>query len=647
MRGWNWAKLGVREWGGDMVRHNLAARSLRHLRFARRMMAGQPLLARASYGHHATAYVSLDGYQLPMGRVLRRLPLSDLSWTESATPDNSLAANSAANDVRTAPAETVLRLLPRLPENATTEIEIDLSADMAAWPTPPAITDEPLPQSSTNGAPPIPPTPPVTESQPPARLSIRPDGRRPHSRIVELPGFVSLPVAGEASEEDSPLVARDNGQPDTHEEGGADVAMDAQPDDQTLLPQSLPALDELPAVVSEEPAPAPVVETLPAPAPRRRGGKRAAAPPPTRASDALFPPTDADRTPQTWLARLRQAESPTPPIPPAPTKTDSAPSRSPGQPSRPSGQGKGGQTPRASQAPAQHTPMAPAQPPTAVEQPATLPDSSRAALRTMTGVDPANVRIYRGPLAERLTTAQNADALTDGSAIALGAGHATDTPETLGLLAHELTHVAQRRNPRFVPPIVQAPLGQQRDATPSQVSQPQRDSQPQSQPTTSPVDEESQAAWVEARVTSIARMRDATPIAAGPVAAEQLAPSEQTPRKRRPQDGARDVWGTLPAPWEPLPEWLTSPSSAPRQPGQSAPIAQPASPTSVRAPSSETPGTQRAERGRALPSVEGEEASHAASAHGGGAPEPDLDALAQQVHAILKRRLAAERRRFG
>ena len=73
----------------------------------------------------------------------------------------------------------------------------------------------------------------------------------------------------------------------------------------------------------------------------------------------------------------------------------------------------------------------------------------------MTGVDPASVRIYRGPLAERVTATQNADALTDGGAIALGAGHATDTPETLGLLAHELTHVAQRRTPRFVPPIAQ------------------------------------------------------------------------------------------------------------------------------------------------------------------------------------------------
>jgi hypothetical protein len=42
-----------------------------------------------------------------------------------------------------------------------------------------------------------------------------------------------------------------------------------------------------------------------------------------------------------------------------------------------------------------------------------------------------------------------------------------------------------------------------------------------------------------------------------------------------------------------------------------------------------------------------DETTREATAHQGGAPEPDLDALAQQVHAILKRRLAAERRRFG
>jgi hypothetical protein len=54
---------------------------------------------------------------------------------------------------------------------------------------------------------------------------------------------------------------------------------------------------------------------------------------------------------------------------------------------------------------------------------------------------------------------------------------------------------------------------------------------------------------------------------------------------------------------------------------------------------------QRAERGRTLPAeVEEAYSTHAREI---AAPEPDLDLLAQQVHAILKRRLAAERRRFG
>ncbi len=393
--------------------------------------------------------------------------------------------------------------------------------------------------------------------------------------------------------------------------------------------------------MSGESASAPAVETppVPVPAPRRRGGKRAAPTPPARASDALFPPTDADRTPQTWLARLRQAEKPTPPNQ---AKPDSEPPMTRGQPTRQRGQGKAGQTPGASYAPAQHEPAAtpaspvspasPAQPPTAVERPATLPDSSRATLRTMTGVDPAGVRIYRGPLAERVTATQNADALTDGGAIALGAGHATDTPETLGLLAHELTHVAHRRTPRFVPPIAQAP-------------------QLPSQPAMSPADEESQAGWVEARVTNIARTRSAAPIAAQSPVAEQSAPGELPSRERYQRDNTRDIWGNLPAPWEPLPEWLTNPASTPPPMSSSAPAPQsaqqqPGQPAPAPAPSSDVPGTQRAERGRSLPDAEGE-ARHAATAHEGDMPEPDLDALAQQVHAILKRRLAAERRRFG
>src|SRR6185312_9595617 len=126
------------------------------------------------------------------------------------------------------------------------------------------------------------------------------------------------------------------------------------------------------------------------------------------------------------------------------------------------------------------------------------------------------------------------------------------------------------------------------------------------------------------------------------------------------------LWGNLPAPWEPLPDWLTSPSDklesaaetqagpALQQPGAqtwAGPAVAPSTPgrapsASSAAASAPTAGVQRAERGRALPAVESETV-HAQPAHEGSAPEPDLDALAQQVHTILKRRLAAERRRFG
>lgn len=284
------------------------------------------------------------------------------------------------------------------------------------------------------------------------------------------------------------------------------------------------------------------------------------------------------------------------------------------------------------------------------EQPATLPASSRTMLHTLTGVDPASVRIYRGTQAARIASAQHADALTDGDAIALGAGHATNTPETLGLLAHELTHVAQRRTPRFVPPI-------------ARVTTPQS-TQPQPPVATSPLDQEAQATLVEARVIQAAsaqiNMAGGTAITspAGPAAAAvpQPDPSEEPVVPGQPQQPARfetrPIWGNLPAPWEPLPDWLVAPTPEPQTAPGMPQTARQAAPTSA-PPSSPSPsgtsgaqGTQRAEQGRSLP-TSASELAQPTRGHEGGAPEPDLDALAQQVHAILKRRLAAERRRFG
>ena len=627
---------------GSMARHNLAARSLRHLRFAHRMMVGQPLLARASHSSLAPTSIVLDGYQLPLGRILRRLPLDDAMWTADV-PDSEVVAAPAA-DVAP-PVEMLLRLLPRLPETHNDDTaSATATDDMDA---PPATTSH----SGQTHARRVVDDAPLTPTTPPAVPPARSDGVRPRSRIVELPGTISLPVEEPIAEEpiapDIPENARAESLANAHE------TTESEPEQQPLIRES----GELITTSSPEPAqiaeqrvtPASPDERVTVTTPRRRGKQPSATPP--RASDALFPPTDADRSPAAWLARLQHEDEPAPPTPPepsaAPVKPGNEPSSSPAQRLGSRGSRKGANRAQASTTatPDAHTSSATtpspeqAQQPQSVERAAPLPDSSRALLHTLTGVDPASVRVYRGPVADRAASAQNADALTDGSAIALGGGHATDTPETMGLLAHELTHVARRRSPRFVPPISQPPHQQQRanGGTSAPVAQ-------GSQSAVTPADEETQATQVEARVTRAAR-GTAAPLRAMqptlPVESEAEAlPARETPMR----PSARPVWGNLPAPWEPLPDWMATPAES--SIGGPQPASQPQSSSApARTPSSNTRGTQRAERGRSLPAeVEESSPAHAREI---AAPEPDLDQLAQQVHAILKRRLAAERRRFG
>jgi hypothetical protein len=478
----------------------------------------------------------------------------------------------------------------------------------------------------------------------------RADGVRPRSRIVELPGTVSLPVEEPLAEEpitpdipaespDNVLVnARQQSLADAHESAGS------EPEQQPLMRETGERITtpgpESAQITEEHVTPVP-------PTPHRRGKQPSATPP--RVSDALFPPTNADRSPAAWLARLQHAGKAASSVPPAPlvapVKPGGEPPSTPAQRPGARGSRKGvttraqASTTAASDARTSSATTSPPEQSQSGERPTTLTDSSRTLLHTLTGVDPASVRVYRGPVAERVASTQNADALTDGDAIALGAGHATDTPETLGLLAHELTHVAQRRSPRFVPPVSQ-PLHQQNTAH-AGTSAPT----PQTlQSAASLADEEAQATQVEARVTRIAKGTAAPPHTIQPALPVEsdaaTAPASEMPIR----PGARPAWGNLPAPWEPLPDWMATPAESSASGLQ--PASQPQSPSaSARAPSANTPGTQRAERGRSLPA----EVEEASSAHAReiAAPEPDLDQLAQQVHAILKRRLAAERRRFG
>ncbi|HLI05069.1 MAG TPA: DUF4157 domain-containing protein [Ktedonobacteraceae bacterium] len=297
-----------------------------------------------------------------------------------------------------------------------------------------------------------------------------------------------------------------------------------------------------------------------------------------------------------------------------------------------------------------------------------LSSQTRRFLRPLMGIDPASVQIHRDAQSTRLADAYHADAVTMGDTIELPRGNASDTPETLGLLAHELTHVARQRNPGFVPPILRTT-----DQASARTQTPAQD--------LAWADEETLALQVERQVWQVtgpgASYRVGPPLAGslgevgGPVMAgglggqiispaqhavsplpsAPLAPSELTETRR----AANDPWNGLPAPWEPLPGWLTTPqiatgqgvSSSPAPVQMPAPTISPASEMTSNGGNQQASGyadiaVQRAERGRTI----GEEAIPAAPvSQEMRAPEPDLDELARQVYSILRNRLEVERRR--
>jgi Domain of unknown function (DUF4157) len=626
-----------------MVQRTIAAHSLRHLRFARRVMGAQPPLSRATddaaIATLAAIYVSPEGRQLPLAPVLRRLPPREPTPEDETATRNTPGAE-AASQPGIAPGMAPLRLLPRPPqieEPAKEPAESDAGIDMAV---------EPPPRQ------PEPPRSPPVAAPPPAY----PDGLRPRARIVELPGVVELPHALATDVKPESGVERTPPMPQSE-------TPRASADASAVTPHEPPSAREQPIAASTDSAPEPAESTesaLPVEtraASRRRSSKRPSSRQAPRASDDLFPPTDADRSARAWLARLQQAARP---VQPAPAVLVLPPTESPRDepedeprdeqpPPRRRGGGRqrharAGSSPSSVAAESRRpdVPMTP----TPDEQPEPLAGSSRALLRSLTGVDPTGVPIYRGPAAARATADENADALTDGDAILLGAGHATETPETLGLLAHELTHIAQRRGPRFVPPLAQSarpPAGQRQSPGTTDTPMP-----PQSSAAgeANEADEETQARQVEAAVRDIASARAQPAAVTPPTAHPPQSPTgqerAQPPREQPTSAGARSPWGNLPAPWEPLPDWLAPfAASRPAAPPP-APASPPATDSAPTAPEADS-GIQRAERGRTLPAVEGE----APRPHEERAPEPDLDALAQQIHAILKRRLAAERRRFG
>jgi len=264
-----------------------------------------------------------------------------------------------------------------------------------------------------------------------------------------------------------------------------------------------------------------------------------------------------------------------------------------------------------------------------------LSESNRRFLRAAVGVDPATVRLSRGQDAGRLTSAYRADAVTIGDDVALAPGRGDETAEGLGLLAHELTHVARRRDPTAIPPI----------ARPSEQRPGFRPASPGSA-----TDEEALARTVEAQTVRAARMRFAPPIASGSVGSAAARPVDKpdgaqaaSPVEDAPAGPDRGRWGNLPAPWEPLPDWL-APSRSVEAPPLPVVTVAPAPPAFTTPPQPGAPMVYAAETTRTLPAPRQRETPLQEQTP---TPTPDIDALARQVYAVLKRRLAAERRRSG
>ncbi len=278
-------------------------------------------------------------------------------------------------------------------------------------------------------------------------------------------------------------------------------------------------------------------------------------------------------------------------------------------------------------------------------QPASEPLSQRTKqfLQPLLGVDPSNIRIHRDAIAERLTDAYQADAVAVGDDVELAAGHTDDIPETLGLLAHEFTHVVRQREPHFIPPIAHST-----STSPSRASWP------------SSTDDEKLAQQVESRVKRAAQNQVDQVTS---IATEQIAHSSKVTSPAQVTRPTRDAWGGLPAPWEPLPDWLvTAPAMAESSTPAHVVTSQPLSDVYgvggnpviqlnahqgdegvMAGDTSGNSGVQRAGKERSLDGEEEQtETSQPAATR---VPEPNMDELARQVYTLLKRRLDAERRR--
>ena len=258
-----------------------------------------------------------------------------------------------------------------------------------------------------------------------------------------------------------------------------------------------------------------------------------------------------------------------------------------------------------------------------------LRETTRRFLKPILGYDPVDVPVFRTPAAATVAAHYRAEAVTDGHSVVLSTTDSEATPRTLGLLAHELTHIAQQRvTTRFVPPAARSSAAHNSSA-------------------------ETDARTAEARTLTSAKaqMRGVgqPQVRIEPTLPPTTVDRQPPTREAQPPNNALPAWNGLPAPWEQKPAWMYQPASAPvptaasmPPPPAPKPASRAAAPPAAAAPAA----VQLAETTRSKPaqSVIGEPNAVPEPPH---APEPDLDDLARQVYAMLKQRLATERRRIG
>jgi hypothetical protein len=370
-----------------------------------------------------------------------------------------------------------------------------------------------------------------------------------------------------------------------------------------------------------------------------RPSQAAIPPPPSDPADLFTPRTDAKRSPQRWFQSLNDLAYR--------ERTASEAARRGRQHGEPA---ETGDVRLSDQQPAR-----PAARATASRPPAPLPDSARRFLTPLVGVDQATVRIHQGETGDQVAREHQANAVTISDDIYLSAGQSSGSPETLGLLAHEITHVAQQRNLRFVPPVIRDRSGTGRPpagtSSASAASPVIRDRSGTGRPSAgtsgaSAASGEDQALAVEGAVRALARShgRVFQPPAQRP--GVQSSGSTGIPPSQTTSHSPEGAWDGLPAPWEPLPDWMNQPALSTAG-GRTTP-----SPHTIVAQTAQDhaqPAPQRAARDRAIdePPADSGETGARGNQKAQDAVEPDLDELARQVYGVLRRKLAAERRRMG